>query len=454
MTKLVAALIFTLVTWGASPALAAEHAGREEISRSGYEGPATCENCHPGTVKKFLETVHWKHASRVDNVEGLDPKQEYGMLNRVYSMCNGNDVVNSLQVVTLPSGKTKFTGCDSCHMGDSLNKPGSSGPAAEATVDCLLCHSSAYDFSKRKPFLNSQGKVVMGQDRSVAAALAIGKPQVKNCMICHEAAGGGTLNKRGFVFTPEFDINAAKGMSCVTCHTAKDHRIPGGFDPNMWASDGVRISCADGSCHGDKPHKNMEYNRHTARIACQTCHIPRSGGVYMKDFSRWEPETSGFYEYGILRKEPDGLIPVYAWYNLTVANRPEFLGPKGSKDDKTSKIFPFKYFQGRAYFDRNTGKPLLMDMGPPMKNGDALAGVASAANTLGIASYDPVPRWQVIYFGMNHMVKKKGLSCESCHALNGVLNFKALGYSDSEIAKLTNPDLFFQQLLDQKREEW
>jgi hypothetical protein len=64
-------------------------------------------------------------------------------------------------------------------------------------------------------------------------------------MVCHEAAGGGVLIKRGFAFTKETDVHAEKGMVCVDCHAAKDHRIPTGFDPNNWANDGVRVACAD-----------------------------------------------------------------------------------------------------------------------------------------------------------------------------------------------------------------
>jgi hypothetical protein len=37
--------------------------------------------------------------------EGVDPKREYGMNNRVYSFGNGNDVVNKL--TETPAGKHK-----------------------------------------------------------------------------------------------------------------------------------------------------------------------------------------------------------------------------------------------------------------------------------------------------------------------------------------------------------
>ena len=178
-------------------AMAADHPGKEAIEKNGYKGPATCEECHPGTAKGFLDSVHWKHASKVTNVEGIDPKKEYGMKNRVYTMCNGNDIVNNLKEIpkSPETGKTKFTGCNTCHPGDHLSDVGSTGAAAEEAIDCLVCHSTDYDFRQRKAFKNEKGEVVMGQDRSTKAAVAIGKPTVKNCMVCHEAAGAASWSK-------------------------------------------------------------------------------------------------------------------------------------------------------------------------------------------------------------------------------------------------------------------
>jgi len=448
---------FMVACLASAPAMAKDHPGKEAIEKNGYKGPATCEECHPGTAKGFLESVHWKHASKVSNVEGLDPKKEYGMKNRIYTMCNGNDIVNNLKEIpkSPETGKTKFTGCNTCHPGNHLSDVGSTGEAAENAIDCLVCHSTDYDFRKRKPYKDEKGQIVMGQDRSTKAALAISKPTVKNCMVCHEAAGGGVLVKRGFAFTAETDAHAAKGMVCVDCHTAKNHKIPTGYDPNNWANDGVRISCADTACHGNKPHKDADLNRHTARIACQTCHIPRTGGAFAKDFTKWEQSPDKFYEPTTLKKEANETVPVYAWYNNTVKNTPTFIGPKGNRKDKTSKIYPFKIFQGKAFFDKKTGKLMSMDFAPPMATGDTLAGVASAAKTLGIKNYTPVPGWQTIYFGSNHLVtKSKAFSCANCHAPNGVLNFKDLGYSEKEILRLTSPAIYMESMVKKQKEEW
>ncbi|RII27627.1 MAG: cytochrome C [Geobacter sp.] len=441
--------------WGA------EHPGKSEIEKNGYKGPATCEECHPGTTKGFIDSVHWKHASKVDNVSNLDPKKEYGMKNRIYTMCNGNDIVNNLKEIPKNAeGKSKFTGCNTCHPGNHVSDVGSTGPEAENAIDCLVCHSTDYDFRQRKPFKNEKGQVVMGQDRSTKAALAIAKPTVKNCMVCHEAAGGGVLVKRGFSFTKETDAHAAKGMVCVDCHKAKNHKIPTGFDPNNWANDGVRVACTD--CHGEKPHKGLSaaYNNHTSKIACQTCHIPRTGGAVAKDFTVWEKGGDGFYEPTTLKQEANATAPVYAWYNKTVRNEQHFIGPNGSRKDGKSKIYPFKIYMGKAFYDKKTGNLLSMDFAPPMSNGNARAGVESAARTLGMKNpadiaKNAVPGWQTIYFGSNHLVtKSKALNCINCHGVNGVINFKDLGYSDKEIKKLTNPEIYFNQLIEKQKEDW
>ncbi|HYG67384.1 MAG TPA: cytochrome C [Anaeromyxobacteraceae bacterium] len=440
-----------------SSAWGADHPGRARIEQGGYQGPATCEECHPGKAKEFLGTVHWTHASRVDGVRGVDPGQSYGMKNRIYTMCNGNDVVNELkEVPKTAEGRTKFTGCNTCHPGNG--QVGSTGPEAEASVDCLVCHSTEYDFRKRKAYRDEKGRVVMGQDRSTKAAMAIGKPTVKNCMTCHESAGGGVYVKRGFAFTKDTDVHAAKGMVCVDCHAGKNHRIPTGYDPNNWANDGVRVACAD--CHGDAPHESAVENAHATKIACQTCHVPRTGGAVAKDFTVWERGSDGFYEPTTLRKEPNETVPVYAWYDRTVRNDPHLIGPNGSRKDGKSRITPFKIYMGKAFYDAKTGQLLSMDFAPPTATGDTRAGVESAARKLGMknpaaVAKTAVPGWQTVYFGSNHLVtKSKALGCVDCHGVNGALDFRALGYSEAETKKLTSPELYFDHVVQKQKEEW
>ena len=123
-------------------AQAKDHPGKAYIEKNGYQGPSTCEaqGCHPGTAKLFLGTVHWKHASPVRNVDNLEPGKEYGMKNRIYTMCNGNDIVNNLKEIppNPKTGKTKFTGCNTCHPGNHISDVGSTGrmPRTPSIASC------------------------------------------------------------------------------------------------------------------------------------------------------------------------------------------------------------------------------------------------------------------------------------------------------------------------------
>ena len=148
MNRIFFVSLLYLIAGTSTISFSGEHPGREYIEKNGYKGPATYEECHAGTAKQFLRTVHWKHASKVTNVDGLDPNMEYGMKNRIYTMCNGNDIVNNLKEIPKSSetGKSKFSGCNTCHPGNHLSDVGSTGADAENAVDCLVCHSGEYDF--------------------------------------------------------------------------------------------------------------------------------------------------------------------------------------------------------------------------------------------------------------------------------------------------------------------
>jgi hypothetical protein len=52
------------------------------------------------------------------------------------------------------------------------------------------------------------------------------------------------------------------------------------------------------------------------------------------------------------------------------------------------------------------------------------------------------------------VTKEKALSCANCHAQNGVLNFRALGYSGEETRKLTSAGIYFDKMAERQKEEW
>ena len=193
------------------------------------------------------------------------------MRNRIYTFCNGNDVVNDLKEIPAnAAGKTKFAGCNTCHPGNHLSDVGSTGPAAEQAIDCLICHSSHYDYSKRKPYKTAgrEGGDRAGPQRRGGAGG--GQAEREELHDLPRVGWRRPLIKRGFAFDAEHDVHAAKEMACVDCHEAKNHRVPTGFDPNNWANDGVRLSCV--GCHGRRsrtttPSTTLTRRRSRARRA-------------------------------------------------------------------------------------------------------------------------------------------------------------------------------------------
>jgi hypothetical protein len=174
-----------------------------------------------------------------------------------------------------------------------------------------------------------------------------------------------------------------------------------------------------------------------------------------KDFTSWTRESDGFYEPTTLRRDENETAPVYAWFNGTTVVTPRLVGPKGSRGESASKIHPFKIFTGKGFFDQASGQLLAMDGGLVMATGDTRAGLDAAARALGMAAITPVPGWQTLYFGSNHLVtRSRALTCLECHGRSGVLDFRGLGYTEAEIVRLTDPETYFRPLVRKQREEW
>jgi cytochrome c len=175
------------------------------------------------------------------------------------------------------------------------------------------------------------------------------------------------------------DVRGAN-FTCTTCHHTENHAIPGSRYGPMGAT---ALKC-EGSCHGNAPHPadNAVLNTHTAKVACQTCHIPAfaRGGVPTKMV--WDWSTAG--KRGpdgkpLVRKNAEGydvylgikgdftwasdVTPEYVWFNgrirYTLAD--EKLDPtkgpiwinrfEGSPSDGQSKIWPVKVFRAKQAWD-------------------------------------------------------------------------------------------------------
>ena len=183
--------------------------------------------------------------------------------------------------------------CGSCHAGRGT-KPGE-GDGIE-NVDCLMCHNQDYAMARVRRLDGSMGPPD-GTDQATLDGYVrnLHPPTSANCLKCHAKAGGGDGVKRGDLSLalidnsdPNFDVHMdvlGPNLSCRDCHVFQGHRVIGkGSDlrPTDDLARGSEVSCV--SCHNgmdsgtghSSAGRSSDPDRHVARVACQSCHIPVS----------------------------------------------------------------------------------------------------------------------------------------------------------------------------------
>ena len=469
-----------------------------------YEGPQTCLECHEDmTVHKVdggTEKVH-----TVDDVMNSVHYRLFSIERNAFSTYGYNGVaVNSGRPI--PVGKidracgipgsftwtgwaalikakpeggeevTRSEGCGQCHIGGGYGPPSEEmmpivfrEKEAEEGIDCLLCHSRSYDMNQRYVVDDGIG-TRWNQDRSMRAALSVGRPTQDACLRCHQHNLGGDTYpandaaqhtgyhnarmlhgaaKRGTPYSPEADVHAAAGLTCLDCHVTEGHKIArGSKGVDLVANDlpNVDVSCA--GCHTATPHMaNPEVrailNGHTARIACETCHITRlwEDNIVLTDWldPQWNAEE-GVYLPRVVYQTGDMSNAVeYLWLNGSgtflanaLGSNPtgdgvysplmnqlthydkndsisipgiegnDFLTPLSAdmrarrtamvtenilprQAEGTSQIYPFKLFNARMYEDMNNQGPfgamiLPFDYTTYYETGDAKASMEKAVS--------------------------------------------------------------------------
>src|SRR5512141_2046982 len=295
--------------------------------QSGPEVTKACLTCHKTASKQIHQTQHWKW--------------EY--TNPAGQVLGKRHVVNNFCTSTA----TNQAGCATCHIGYGL------GDAkfdfnAEENVDCLVCHDTTGKY--RKPaglsgnpvtkdmeLPTGSGKIVKALDLG-SIARKVGKTSRATCGTCHFYGGGGDGVKHGDMDSsleaPEkvLDVHMdAKGLNftCTTCHETQNHAVPG----SRYGPMGTSLKCEN--CHGAEPHpSNARLNAHTAKVACQTCHISRfaRGGVPTKMVWDWskagqrgadgkplvKKNDQGYEVYNGMKGEfawAENAVPEYVWFN-------------------------------------------------------------------------------------------------------------------------------------------
>ena len=342
-----------------------------------YEGPRTCLQCHrdvtwtndDGTtgsadlMGNLTDSAHYRFfTSSHPNVWGFNGELAdnfpMGKLNRPCPKPGSFAMTAWAELVVTQQGDTLSEGCGQCHIGGQAQAPlGEMMPlyrtlaAEKDAIDCLICHAAAYAMERKQVERDPNGRLRWGQDRSLRAALSVGRPGTEACLRCHQHNMGGDIHieagaeefmpsltanggprprvlhpgsKRGTPYSPAWDVHAAAGVQCLDCHATRGHFIAKGtHTTTMMANDlpEVEVSCL--GCHEAPVHGDVarggEIDRHLERVACVTCHIPslHPDNASRRDFAVTEFEDDPgifiYHDEAKLTAPGEGLA--YVWWN-------------------------------------------------------------------------------------------------------------------------------------------
>lgn len=453
--RLLAVVAFALLA-AATAQAAVDHARFSPLQREFASGPEVtkaCLTCHKQAARQVHKTQHWNWEYRSTDGKRLGKRH----------------VVNNFCTSTA----TNLPACAACHVSYGL-MDAKFDFKREDMVDCLVCHDTTGRYKKPSglgggvitqdtELPTGSGKIVKGLDlRTIAQK--VGRSSRTTCGACHFYGGGGDGVKHGDMDSsleaPDkaLDVHMdAKGLNftCANCHQTRGHDVPGSRYGPMNAT----LTC--NNCHGGEPHKgNDVLNGHLAKIACQTCHIPKfaRGGVPTKmewDWSQagqrgpdgklivkknaagYDVYTSGKGSF-VLGEE---VVPEYLWFNgeirytvatdkLDPAKGPVWINRfLGSPKDGKSKIWPVKVFRAKQPWDP-VNRTLVVthlagnDDTAYWKNLDWNKAVATGMKAVNmkfsgqVGFVETFSTWPI-----THMVAPKGeaLGCADCHRANGRL---------------------------------
>ncbi|HVN49644.1 MAG TPA: tetrathionate reductase family octaheme c-type cytochrome, partial [Bacteroidota bacterium] len=286
------------------------------------EVTAACISCHNERHVEVMKSSHWNW-ERQEYVEGKGIRT-IGKKNILNNFCIGI------------SGSEQS--CTKCHIGYGWGDKNFDFKNP-LNVDCLACHDNS------NLYVKASGSAGLPETTIDIAAVAqhVGKPTRTNCGTCHFFGGGGNNVKHGdlekalFDASRDVDVHMAsdgEDMQCVDCHTAAKHQMLG----KMYSVSSMNrnhVECEQ--CHTALPHTDDVLNKHTLKVACQTCHIP----VYAKVNPTklyWDWTTAGKLKDGkpYIEEDSNGtdvymsikgsfrwgknLQPDYIWFNGTASH--------------------------------------------------------------------------------------------------------------------------------------
>jgi cytochrome c len=329
--------------------------------------PTACMDCHDGgnggmQYSQMLDSVHYTWVG-----PGTDMANDNGSLQGKLTNAMNAYCINILG---------DWSVCGACHVGRG-EKP-IEGDTNKANIDCLMCHNEEYAMSRTRLADGSMG-VLTPTDSMVRNPTV---PSRTNCLKCHAYGGGGNGVKRGdlaWELTTNSDANydvhmntAGADLQCTACHSFNGlHKVSGkGSDlrPTDFESE---VSCSTTECHpgmdSGSGHAAAgvrgEPDRHVARVACQSCHIPTYAKTATETHRIWrthhdgqDAETCSDCAGHPDRVDVANLTPVYKFWNRISDNYllgdPAKINPDTGNTYQTSvpqgdlndgKLFPFKY---------------------------------------------------------------------------------------------------------------
>jgi hypothetical protein len=400
-----------------------------------YTGPGTCLECHNDHAMDVFVSTHyqWKGiALDMVNQTGDLQGKHAGAVNTYCGNITGN-----------------WQGCSSCHVGRGAEPEDIPTVSQLENIDCLVCHQDAYKRKKVNGVVQPDtANMAISMDEAVQT---VHKPTRKSCLQCHAKAGGGDAVKRGDLalataqtIDRHYDVHMATtgaDLDCQACHVPENHRFPGkGSDIRPTDLD-VDLTCASSGCHSSKPHDSFDINQHTAKVACQTCHIP----VYAKDAADTAAseatETHRSWQSGSehtsaplhpVTTKANDLVPVYRHWNRASDNYLLFdealenwesgtyptSVPDGDVSDPNSKLYPFKYKTSDYPIRTGSNQLIALDTRVFFATADADAATMSGLGNMG---FDPRDDYHWVttdtYQLLNHQVSPadNALNCTSCH---------------------------------------
>jgi hypothetical protein len=423
-----------------------------------WDGSAgVCLSCHKEQAREMYASTHYQwEGEALYRTSG--PLMQGKISNAVNSYC-----INILG---------NWGDCGNCHVGLGAQPVATSSPtdAQLKNIDCLICHQKDYKRVKvNGTFVPDTANMTVTLNKAVQT---VHLPERSNCLSCHAKAGGGDAVKRGDLALAtantsdvQFDRHmavAGADMKCQECHITDKHRIAGrGSDLRQTDLD-VEMACTN--CHTNKTttggHGTADINRHVARVACQTCHIPiyaKNAGDTAADEATethrtWLSSHATAVPYHPASTKANNLTPKYRFWNRYsynyVLREAAQIDPKtgayptsrpaGAVDDTSpdNKLYPFKYKTAEQPMRDSTKELIALDTFEFFRNPDpqkraedaTRAGLSnmgySAAETF---SWVKTDTFQLL----NHQVSppSQALNCAACHGSTARMNLKAdLGY--------------------------